>query len=64
MIAQLVRQNGECWLTFLKFLQVKERPCSPYFSNGDLVVLESQLHEFIKCYYEVFEHEKLKPKSR
>ena len=63
MIAHLVPENAECWKTFLTFLQVEERLCSPYFSNSDLVVLDSQLLDFIKPYFEVFEDAKLKPKS-
>ena len=31
---------------FVKCLQVQERLHRPYFSNADLVVPESQLHEF------------------
>ena len=64
MVAHLVPENAECWQTFLTFLQVEERLCSPYFSNSDLVVLDSQLHDFIKFYSEVFDDAKLKPKSR
>ena len=48
---------------FLKFLQVEERLCTPYFLNSDLVLLHSQLHSFMKSYFEVFEDAKLKPKS-
>ena len=63
MIAHLIPESDQCWQIFLKFLQVEERLCSPYFSNSDLVVLDSQLHDFIKAYSEVFEDAKLKPKS-
>ena len=48
---------------FLDFLQVEERLCSPHFLNSDLVMLHSQLHGFMKSYFEVFEDAKLKPKS-
>ena len=63
MTAHLIPESDECWQTFLKFLQVEERLCSPYFSNSDLVVLDSQLYDFIKSYFEVFQDAKLKPKS-
>ena len=63
MIAHLIPENDECWQTFLKFLQVEERFCSSYFSSSGLAVLDSDLHDFIKPYFEVFEDAKLKPKS-
>ena len=64
MRAHLIPGNDECWQKFLKFLQAEERLCSPCFSNSDLVVLDSQLHDFTKFYSEVFDDAKLKPKSR
>ena len=62
LTAHLVPENDECWQTLLKFLQAEKSFCSSYVSNSDLVVLDSQLHDFIKPYFEVFEDAKLKIK--
>ena len=62
MITHLIPKNDKSWQTVLKFLQVKERLCSPYVSKSDLAVLDSLLHDLIKSYFEVFGDAKLKPK--
>ena len=64
MVGSFVPQSDSAWLIYLQFLQISERLCSPKFSRGDLVFLQSLIDEFFPQFLDEFgENYDLKPKD-
>ena len=64
MVGSFVPQIDLAWLIYVQFLQISERLCSPKFSQGDLVLLQSLIYEFFPQFLDEFgENYDLKPKG-
>ena len=64
MVGSFVPQSDSSWLIYLQFLQITERLCSPKFSRGDLVFLQSLIDEFFPQFLDEYgENYDLEPKD-
>ena len=54
MAGTFMSETDPAWLIYLQFLHISERLCSPMFSHGDLVYLQSLIDEFFPEFLAVF----------
>ena len=54
MAGTFISETDPAWLIYLQFLHISERLCSPVFSHGDLVYLQSLIDEFFPEFLAVF----------
>ena len=64
MVGTFILETDRVWLIYLQFLHISGRICSPMFSHGDLVYLQSLTDKFFPEFFAVFGDEyDLKPKG-